>query len=60
MRNQHNTHIDSAHANADSELVVHDYLDLYSSARKKDKGWILDEIMIVTGWSRDHTRRRLT
>ena len=59
MRNQHNAHIDSVDANADSELVVHDYLDLYSSARKKDKGWILDEIMIVTGWSRDHARRRL-
>ena len=59
MRNQQNTHIVSAPANAESEFVIRDYLGLYSSARKKDKGWILDEIMILTGWSRDHARRRL-
>ncbi|UVI35391.1 hypothetical protein [Brevibacterium spongiae] len=46
--------------NISADVDVRDYLDLYSSARKKDKGWILDEIMILTGWSRDHTRRRLS
>ena len=40
-------------------MIVSDYLDLYTSARKKDKGWILDEIVVMTGWSRDHVRRRL-
>jgi hypothetical protein len=59
MRNQQNTQIDSMQTNANSDFDVSDYLELYSSSRKKDKGWILDEIMILTGWSRDHTRRRL-
>lgn len=40
-------------------MIVSDYLDLYSSARKRDKGWILDEIVVMTGWSRDHVRRLL-
>lgn len=40
-------------------MIVQDYLDLYTSARKKDKGWILDEIVVMTGWSRDHVRRLL-
>lgn len=39
--------------------IVNVYLDLYTSARKKDKGWILDEIVVMTGWSRDHVRRLL-
>jgi len=29
-------------------------------ARKKDKGRVLDEVVSVTGWSRDNARRRLT
>jgi hypothetical protein len=28
-------------------------------ASKKDKGLILDQVMSVTGWSRDNARRRL-
>ena len=40
-------------------VIVSDYLDLYSSARKRDKSWILDEIVVMTGWSRDHVRRLL-
>jgi len=32
----------------------------YKTARKKDKGRILDEVVAVTGWSRDNARRRLT
>lgn len=32
----------------------------YAKARKKDKGWVLDEVVAVTGWSRDNARRRLT
>lgn len=59
MRNQQNIHVDSIQVNTDSDIDVRDYLEIYSSARKKDKGWILDEIMILTGWSRDHARRRL-
>ena len=40
-------------------MIVNDYLDRYRSARKQDKGWILDEIVVMTGWSRDHVRRLL-
>lgn len=40
-------------------MIVSDYLDRYKSARKQDKGWILDEIVVLTGWSRDHVRRLL-
>lgn len=40
-------------------MILSDYLDLYMSARKRDKGWILDEIVVMTGWSRDHVRRLL-
>ena len=29
-------------------------------AADKDKGRILDEVVSVTGWSRDNARRRLT
>lgn len=32
----------------------------YATASKKDKGHILDEVVEVTGWSRDNARRRLT
>ena len=31
----------------------------YVRASKKDKGQILDEVVAVTGWSRDNARRRL-
>lgn len=36
------------------------YAKAYVAARKKDKGVILDEVVSVTGWSRDNARRRLT
>ena len=32
----------------------------YAKASKKDKGRMLDEVVAVTGWSRDNARRRLT
>ncbi len=31
----------------------------YGKAAKKDKGRVLDQVMSVTGWSRDNARRRL-
>ena len=36
------------------------YAKAYVNARKKDKGRVLDEVVSVTGWSRDNARRRLT
>lgn len=36
------------------------YAKAYVKAGKKDKGRILDEVVGVTGWSRDNARRRLT
>src|SRR3990170_3872615 len=36
------------------------YAKAYVKARKKDKGRVLDEVVSVTGWSRDNARRRLT
>lgn len=35
------------------------YAKAYAKAAKKDKGLILDQVMSVTGWSRDNARRRL-
>ncbi len=35
------------------------YAKAYARASKKDKGRILDEVIGVTGWSRDNARRRL-
>jgi integrase family protein len=35
------------------------YAQAYAKAPKKDKGWILDELCSVTGWSRDNAHRRL-
>ena len=32
----------------------------YVKAPKADKGKILDQVVEVTGWSRDNARRRLT
>lgn len=35
------------------------YARAYAKASKKDKGRLLDEVIAVTGWSRDNARRRL-
>lgn len=35
------------------------YARAYVRASKKDKGRVLDEVVSVTGWSRDNARRRL-
>ena len=35
------------------------YAKAYVNASKKDKGRVLDQVMGVTGWSRDNARRRL-
>ena len=35
------------------------YAKAYVRAGKKDKGRVLDEVVAVTGWSRDNARRRL-
>ncbi|MGD8200603.1 integrase catalytic domain-containing protein [Ornithinimicrobium sp. W1679] len=35
------------------------YAKAYVSATKKQRGQILDEVVAVTGWSRDNARRRL-
>ena len=35
------------------------YARAYRKASKKDKGRVLDEVVSVTGWSRDNARRRL-
>jgi len=36
------------------------YAKAYVKAAKKERGRILDEVVSVTGWSRDNARRRLT
>lgn len=36
------------------------YAKAYAAASKKDKGRVLDEVVSVTGWSRDNARRRLS
>lgn len=36
------------------------YAKAYVKASKKDRGRILDQVVEVTGWSRDNARRRLT
>lgn len=35
------------------------YATAYVRASKKDKGRVLDEVVNVTGWSRDNAQRRL-
>src|SRR5690625_2223072 len=40
--------------------VTSKYAKAYARASKKDKGRVLDEVVGVTGWSRDNARRRLT
>jgi hypothetical protein len=39
--------------------VTTKYAKAYAGASKKDKGRVLDEVVSVTGWSRDNARRRL-
>lgn len=36
------------------------YAKAYKKATKKTKGTLLDQIVAVTGWTRDNARRRLT
>ncbi|WP_209325920.1 integrase catalytic domain-containing protein [Brevibacterium renqingii] len=36
------------------------YAKAYKKATKKTKGAVLDEVVAVTGWTRDNARRRLT
>lgn len=40
--------------------VTSKYAKAYAKASKKDRGRMLDEVVSVTGWSRDNARRRLT
>jgi hypothetical protein len=39
--------------------VTSRYARAYVRASKKDKGLVLDQVVAVTGWSRDNARRRL-
>jgi len=39
--------------------VTTKYAKAYGLASKKDKGRVLDQVVEVTGWSRDNARRRL-
>lgn len=39
--------------------VTTKYAKAYARASKKDKGRVLDDVVSVTGWSRDNARRRL-
>ncbi|MBK8460332.1 MAG: DDE-type integrase/transposase/recombinase [Candidatus Phosphoribacter sp.] len=39
--------------------VTKKYATAYAQARKKDKGRILDQVVEVTGWNRDHARQQL-
>ncbi len=39
--------------------VTRRYAKAYAKASKKDKGRVLDQVVDVTGWSRDNGRRRL-
>jgi hypothetical protein len=39
--------------------VTHQYAKAYAAAGKKDRGRMLDEVVSVTGWSRDNAGRRL-
>ena len=36
------------------------YAQAYVKAKKSERGRILDDVVSVTGWSRDNARRRLT
>ena len=39
--------------------VTKKYAAAYEAASKKDKGLILDQVVAVTGWNRDHARQQL-
>ncbi len=39
--------------------ITTSYAKTYVKASKKDRGRILDQVVEVTGWSRDNARRRL-
>lgn len=39
--------------------ITSKYAKAYARASKKDKGRVLDQVVEVTGWSRDNARRRL-
>lgn len=39
--------------------VTKKYATAYANAGKKDKGRILDQVVEVTGWNRDHARQQL-
>ncbi len=39
--------------------LTHKYAKAYAAASKKDLGRMPDEVVSLTGWSRDNTRRRL-
>jgi hypothetical protein len=39
--------------------ITNQFAKAYAHAAKKDKGRILDQVIEVTGWSRDNARRRL-
>ena len=40
--------------------ITKKYARAYAKASKKDRGRLLDEVVAVTGWSRDNARRRLS
>lgn len=40
--------------------VTRKYAQAYAAASKSDKGQILDQVVEVTGWNRDHARQQLT
>ncbi len=40
--------------------ITSKYAKAYRAASKKDRGRLLDEVVAVTGWSRDNARRRLS
>ncbi len=40
--------------------VTKKYAQAYAAAPKKGKSEILDQVVAVTGWNRDHARQQLT
>ncbi|MEX0914113.1 MAG: hypothetical protein WDZ57_04090 [Demequina sp.] len=40
--------------------ITKKYVREYARAAKKERGKLLDEVVAVTGWSRDNARRRLS
>ena len=39
--------------------ITKKYARAYAKASKKDRGRLLNEVVAVTGWSRDNARRQL-